>query len=284
MSLAAPRRPMRSGCRGRQRQAVSRPVQQHRRIRHDQRRDADGELCRRREHATHRTDGDGQAAASFTAAASGNPAPSVKWQVSTNGGSTLHRRHRSDIHDVRLHRGGGRHRQEKRFGLHEQRRFDHDQRGDPDRGNIAPAITTQPATQTVTAGGTATFTAAASGNPAPTVQWQVSANGGSTFVDVNRGGDSGDVFVHASQCRHRGSSSGPCSPTASGRQPRSAISPDREHRAGDHDAARQPDGAAGGTATFTAAASGTPTPTVQWQVSTDGGATFSDSAGRRRRR
>ena len=28
--------------------------------------------------------------------------------------------------------------------------------------------------------------------------------------------------------------------------------------------------------TFTAAASGTPTPTVQWQVSTDGGVTFTD--------
>src|SRR2546427_7249874 len=32
---------------------------------------------------------------------------------------------------------------------------------------------------------------------------------------------------------------------------------------------------AGQTATFTAAATGSPTPTVQWQVSTDSGATFS---------
>ena len=36
---------------------------------------------------------------------------------------------------------------------------------------------------------------------------------------------------------------------------------------------------AGSMATFTATASGIPTPTVQWQVSTDGGATFTDIAG-----
>ena len=35
----------------------------------------------------------------------------------------------------------------------------------------------------------------------------------------------------------------------------------------------------GQPATFTAAASGNPAPTVQWQVSTDGGVTFTDVAG-----
>src|SRR5205085_1895749 len=34
-----------------------------------------------------------------------------------------------------------------------------------------------------------------------------------------------------------------------------------------------------GNVSFTAAASGTPVPTVQWQVSTDGGVSFSDIAG-----
>ncbi len=50
---------------------------------------------------------------------------------------------------------------------------------------VPPAITTQPTNQTVVAGGTATFTAAAGGNPAPTVQWQVRTNGGSTFSDIS---------------------------------------------------------------------------------------------------
>ena len=48
-----------------------------------------------------------------------------------------------------------------------------------------PVITLQPTNQTVDSGGTATFTAAASGNPAPTVQWQYSLNGGTTWADLS---------------------------------------------------------------------------------------------------
>ena len=48
----------------------------------------------------------------------------------------------------------------------------------------APTVTQHPANQTVTAGGTATFTAAAGGTPTPTVQWQVSADGGAAWSGV----------------------------------------------------------------------------------------------------
>jgi len=48
----------------------------------------------------------------------------------------------------------------------------------------APAVTAQPVSQTVTAPAPAAFTAAASGVPAPTVQWQVSADGGTTWSSV----------------------------------------------------------------------------------------------------
>jgi hypothetical protein len=47
--------------------------------------------------------------------------------------------------------------------------------------NLPPTITTEPVSQTVTAGSTATFTAAASARPTSSVQWQVSVNGGATF-------------------------------------------------------------------------------------------------------
>ena len=50
----------------------------------------------------------------------------------------------------------------------------------------APTVTTQPTNQTVHAGGTATFTAAASGNPTPTVQWTVSTGSGFTDVTTER--------------------------------------------------------------------------------------------------
>jgi hypothetical protein len=48
----------------------------------------------------------------------------------------------------------------------------------------SPAITGDPASQTVATGQMVSFTAAASGNPAPTVQWQLSTDGGATFTDI----------------------------------------------------------------------------------------------------
>ena len=50
--------------------------------------------------------------------------------------------------------------------------------------NTAPAITTQPASMTVTAGSIGTFAAAAAGTPTPSVQWMVSTNGGTSFATV----------------------------------------------------------------------------------------------------
>ena len=49
----------------------------------------------------------------------------------------------------------------------------------------APTVTTNPTSATVDAVGTATFTAAASGTPTPTVQWEVSTDGGTTFTDIS---------------------------------------------------------------------------------------------------
>jgi Immunoglobulin domain/PKD domain len=49
--------------------------------------------------------------------------------------------------------------------------------------NLPPGVTTQPVNVALMAGETATFTAAASGRPAPTTQWQVSTNGGETFIN-----------------------------------------------------------------------------------------------------
>ncbi|MBL0070062.1 MAG: DUF4082 domain-containing protein [Chitinophagaceae bacterium] len=47
-----------------------------------------------------------------------------------------------------------------------------------------PVVTTHPASQAVCAGSPATFVSAASGNPLPTVQWQVSTDNGNTWNDV----------------------------------------------------------------------------------------------------
>jgi Repeat of unknown function (DUF5650)/Invasin, domain 3/Immunoglobulin I-set domain len=48
----------------------------------------------------------------------------------------------------------------------------------------SPIVTSNPTSQVVSAGNKVSFIAAAAGNPAPTVQWQVSTDGGTTFSNV----------------------------------------------------------------------------------------------------
>jgi hypothetical protein len=49
---------------------------------------------------------------------------------------------------------------------------------------VAPGVTTNPQSRSTRAGNSVTFTAAANGNPTPTVQWQVSTNGGTTYTNI----------------------------------------------------------------------------------------------------
>jgi subtilisin family serine protease len=53
----------------------------------------------------------------------------------------------------------------------------------------APTITSNPANRSIAAGGTATFTASA--NNATSVRWQVSTNGGTSWTNLNDGGNYG---------------------------------------------------------------------------------------------
>ena len=54
---------------------------------------------------------------------------------------------------------------------------------DPSATPSSPNVTTSPQSQSISAGANVTFTAAATGNPAPTVQWQVQTPGG-TFTNI----------------------------------------------------------------------------------------------------
>jgi hypothetical protein len=152
-----------------------------------------------------------------------------------------------------------------------------------DSGNLEvayPTITTQPANQTVTVGQMATFTATATGSPTPTVQWQVSADGGVTFGNVSGGTSTTLSFTTAlsqNGYQYRAvftNSAGTATTTAATLTVNNSPTPPT--------ITTQPANqtvTAGQTATFTAAATGSPTPTVQWQVSTDGGVTFSNVSG-----
>ncbi len=144
-----------------------------------------------------------------------------------------------------------------------------------------PSVTTQPANATVAAGGTATFTAAASGSPTPTVQWQVSTNSGSTWANdtTDAGNTTGTLTVaHVATAspavEYRAvftNSAGTANSNAATLSVTSApaITTQPTNQAV----------VAGATATFTAAASGTPAPTVQWQSAPSGSSTFTNISG-----
>jgi hypothetical protein len=148
---------------------------------------------------------------------------------------------------------------------------------------VLPVVTTQPTNRSVSAGGTATFTAAASGSPAPTVQWQVSTDGGATFGDIN-GATSTTLTltnVNSSQNNYEyravftvsvnGSSVGTATTNAATLNipvaPSVTVQPTNQTAI------------AGTTATFTAAAGGFPAPGVQWYVNANNGAGFTPISG-----
>ncbi len=122
---------------------------------------------------------------------------------------------------------------------------------------IAPAFTTQPVSQTVTAGSSVTFTAAASGSPAPSYQWQkggvnISGATSATYTIASTAtGDAGAYTVVATN-----SVSAVTSNTATltiNTAPAFTTQPVSQTVT------------AGSSVTFTAAASGSPAPTYQWK-------------------
>jgi uncharacterized repeat protein (TIGR01451 family) len=139
---------------------------------------------------------------------------------------------------------------------------------------VAPTITTQPTPVSMGVGGTVTFTAAASGTPTPTVQWMVSTGGAFTAVAgatsttlsfTATAGQNGNTF-EAVFTNSAGSAT--TNAVALTIVPAPVITTNPVNVSVN----------AGATATFTAAATGSPAPTVQWQVSTNG-TTFTNVAG-----
>jgi hypothetical protein len=228
----------------------------------------------------------------FTAAATGSPAPTEQWQISTDGGATFGNISNGGIYSgatsATLTISGG------TTALNADRYrvvFTNTQGSATSTAatltvDFAPTITTNPINQTVSASGNTTFTAAATGLPAPTVQWQTNYGGG-TFFNINNSGAYSGVTTNTLTIT--GATSG-----MNNYQYRAVYS-NTLNGAGSSSTANttaatltvnyapilgaSPSNAtinAGGNASFTSSASGNPIPTQQWQVSTDGGATFTN--------
>lgn len=148
--------------------------------------------------------------------------------------------------------------------------------------NAAPVsvqVTTQPSAVSVTAPATATFTVVAVGTPSPTYQWQRSTNGGASFSDISGATASSyttpATTVSDSGGQYRVVVSNTTPSTATSQAVVLTVAPTPVAPTFTTQPAAVSVTAPAG-ATFTASAAGTPTPTYQWQVSTDGGTTYSN--------
>jgi hypothetical protein len=138
-----------------------------------------------------------------------------------------------------------------------------------------PSVTVNPSDQTVCDGDTATFTAASSGTPPPTVQWQLSTDGGGSFNDIPGATSNVLMFTatasqngyqyHAVFTNVAGSSTTNAATLTVLTAPTVTANPSNVLVCD------------GNTATFTASASGSTA--VQWQVSVNGGGLFTNIPG-----
>jgi hypothetical protein len=216
---------------------------------------------------------------SFLAAATGTPAPTVQWQVSTNGGSTFSNiaGATSTTYSFTASTGQNGYQYRAVFTNTAGTATTSAATLTVNAVAIAPTVTSNPTNQTVTAGQSVSFTAAATGTPACTVQWQVSSNGGSTFTNI--AGATSTTLTFATAAAQNGylyrgvfnNSAGSATTSAAvltvNFAPAMTKNPTNQTVT------------AGQSVSFSAAASGSPPPTVQWQVSSNGGATFTDIAG-----
>ncbi len=147
---------------------------------------------------------------------------------------------------------------------------------------VAPQITAQPASDSVQSGTSATFTAGASGSPTPSVQWEVSSDGGGSWSEIAGASSTSYSFTTSSPqsgYQYRAVFTNSAGSATTNAATLTVTAPP----GGDApQVTTQPAGQTvgpGDYATFTAAASGSPTPSVQWEVSSNGGGSWSAIGG-----
>lgn len=147
-------------------------------------------------------------------------------------------------------------------------------------GVTTPVVTTQPASQTVASGGSVTFSVAATGDGLA-YQWQRSTTGGVSWQDI-AGATSSSYTIAAADASMNGDQYHVVVQNTAGVAASAAATLNITGAAGAPVISQQPSDhtvAVSATATFAVTATGIPAPTFQWQVSTDGGASFSDITG-----
>lgn len=143
----------------------------------------------------------------------------------------------------------------------------------------APTVAVQPTDQTVTETLTAEFTAAASGVPMPMVQWQMSLDNGNTWNNI-AGATANTFSITAALADNKNQYRAVFTNSEGSATSAAALLTVNAYVAAPQitDQPYNQTVSEGQIAMFSAYAEGTPTPTVQWQKSTDNGGTWSDIA------
>jgi alpha-tubulin suppressor-like RCC1 family protein len=212
--------------------------------------------------------------ASFSAAASGTPAPTVQWEVSTDAGTSWQAIEGATAGTLTIPSAQAPESGEQLRAVFKNVAGQATSKAVTLTVLQGPTITRQPLSVTVEEGQSASFEAAASGSPAPTVKWESSSNTGRTWTAV-AGGTSDRLTITA------------VTASISGREYRAAF----KNTSGEALSAtatltvqkapaivKQPASIVadeGQSAAFEATASGFPTPSVQWEASADGGGSWS---------
>ena len=218
--------------------------------------------------------------ASFTASASGSPSPTIQWDISTDGatwspivGAT------AATYSFAASVGESNYRFEAIFTNVVTSTTSNPATLTVNPQLVAPTVVTQPSADVVANGSMASFTAAASGAPAPTVQWQQSTDGVNwAFL----AGQTSTTLVFTAQYSETGDQYRAVFTNTQGFVISGAATLTVTLPSGFPVVMTQPRNEAlnvGDMASFTASASGSPTPTVQWSVSTNGGQSWATIAG-----
>jgi alpha-tubulin suppressor-like RCC1 family protein len=220
---------------------------------------------------------EGQSAV-FEAAASGVPPPTAQWEISTNGGSTWSpvagaTSVQLTIANTKTSESGNEYR-----AVFNNAAGEATSRAVTLTVHKAPVVTKQPVGTTVEEGQSAVFEATASGFPTPTVQWEISTNGGSAWSPV-AGATGNQLTIANTKTSESGNEYRSVFKNVAGEATSEAVTL-TVHKA--PVVTKQPVGTTveeGQSAVFEATASGFPTPTVQWEISTNGGSAWSPVAG-----
>jgi alpha-tubulin suppressor-like RCC1 family protein len=220
---------------------------------------------------------EGQSAV-FEAAASGSPAPTVQWEVSSDGASTWSPVEGGTADQLTVANATTSESGDEYRAAFKNAAGEATSKAATLTVHKAPVVTEQPSSEIVEEGQAAAFEATAAGTPTPTVQWERSTNGASSWSALS-GATSDRLTIASAKTSESGyeyratfkNAAGKATSEAATLTVRKAPAVTKQPVATTVDE--------GANAIFEAAASGFPAPSVQWEVSTNGGSTWTTVEG-----